>query len=183
MLSPGGLIFSASSLSQVFIAPAETPQNFTPWPLAAESSPLGAKWGQASGVILRFSERREPPLGAWVGLPREDLPELAPGEFYVADVIGFDVLDENGTSYGRLEGYADVAPTLGGAVNLSVKTPQGKIFEFPAAWVDIDAAKMEARQIHVPNLAEWAQLDPREPSDEKDERPSRTIPEENSGDE
>jgi 16S rRNA processing protein RimM len=50
---------------------------------------------------------REVERGAELALPRERLPELPTDSYYVADLVGMDVLDEEGTRVGTVH---DVLP-------------------------------------------------------------------------
>jgi 16S rRNA processing protein RimM len=50
---------------------------------------------------------RAVPRGAEIHVPRDALPPLAEGAYYVADLVGMEVLDENGVTVGRV---SDVLP-------------------------------------------------------------------------
>lgn len=45
--------------------------------------------------------------GASVGVPREVLPVLAPGEVYLADVLGLEVVNREGVALGRVTGLVE----------------------------------------------------------------------------
>lgn len=64
------------------------------------------------GVLLRLegvSDRTaaEQLAGAQVSLARDELAALAPGEFYLADLIGADVVDDGGVALGTLAAVRD----------------------------------------------------------------------------
>lgn len=99
---------------------------------------------------------------AIVGLPREQLPEPATGDFYVADVLGFEVWDGE-RAWGRVAGAQDVAPTLGGSVNLEVRGGPSGEMSIPSSWVS--AVDTERRRLVVPDAGQWA-IKNNEPNDE-----------------
>jgi len=45
--------------------------------------------------------------GAEVGIPRDDLPELPPGEHYQDDLVGMKVQNREGVALGRVAGFAE----------------------------------------------------------------------------
>lgn len=45
--------------------------------------------------------------GAEVGIPRDDLPELPPGEYYQDDLVGMRVENREGVALGRVAGFAE----------------------------------------------------------------------------
>ena len=55
--------------------------------------------------VIRLDGR--PRRGAALEVPRESLPPAPAGEFYVVDLLGLEVVDEDGNVLGRV---ADVAP-------------------------------------------------------------------------
>ncbi|MDU5027903.1 MAG: ribosome maturation factor RimM [Negativicoccus succinicivorans] len=42
-------------------------------------------------------------IGLWAELPREELPPRAQGQFYIVDLVGMEVVTENGTVLGTLQ--------------------------------------------------------------------------------
>jgi len=50
---------------------------------------------------------REAPRGAELAVPREALPPTAEGEYYAFELVGLEVVEEGGSSLGRV---AEVAP-------------------------------------------------------------------------
>ena len=50
---------------------------------------------------------RHVPRGAEIHVRRDALPELEEGSYYVSDLVGLEVLDENGVAVGRVK---DVLP-------------------------------------------------------------------------
>ena len=64
--------------------------------------PKGPGWILGiEGVVDR--DEAEALRGAVLLARREDLPELGPGEWYIADLVGLAVIDENGEDLGVLE--------------------------------------------------------------------------------
>jgi 16S rRNA processing protein RimM len=55
--------------------------------------------------VIRLDRRVE--RGTALEIPRDRLPPPEPGSYYVADLIGLDVLEEDGTRLGQV---SDVAP-------------------------------------------------------------------------
>lgn len=51
--------------------------------------------------------------GRWVLAPADEVPELPAGEYYAARLVGLAVVEENGTTIGRV---ADVLETAAGAI-------------------------------------------------------------------
>jgi hypothetical protein len=155
LFNPGGSLFRG--LREVFIAPNLEKQNFSLVELADVPAPHGAAFGQATGLLLKFHESRAPEPPCVVALARSSFPKLDRG-FYVCDLLGLDVNDEKGQRVGRIVDFSDVAPAFGGAVNLTVESPSGQRFEFPAAWI-AEELKMSANsglaQLTVPGIREW----------------------------
>lgn len=160
LFSPGGLIFSGRPLDSILISPKEGAP-FVACPLAGPIAPLGGKWGQATGILLRFPEDQAPAIGSIVALPRDHFPKLGEKEFYVCDAIGAEIRDEHDARVGVVTGFEDVAPTLGGAVNLRAKDQRGKEFSFPSGWVEDNESDAEGklRLLRVPNVAEWMRVE------------------------
>ena len=61
--------------------------------------------------------------GLDVELDREDFPETAPGEYYLADLIGLKAVDPQGKELGRVAGLVET----GAAPLLSVKTGEREL--------------------------------------------------------
>ncbi|MCL4679971.1 MAG: ribosome maturation factor RimM [Rhodocyclaceae bacterium] len=86
------------------------------WWLGADEQAPDAAWQErplaecrphAKGFIVRFEgiEDRaaaEKLAGLYAGVPREALPATANNEFYWADLIGLDVVNQEGTRLGRV---------------------------------------------------------------------------------
>lgn len=165
LFSPGGEVFSRP-LTEIFLS-RSLDGPYESFVVAEPPKPLGGAWGRASGVILTL-RGAEPEWirEAIVGFPREALPEPATGDFYVADVLGFEVWD--GTRvWGKVTGAQDVAPTLGGSVNIEVRGGPGGEMSIPSSWVsEIDR---EHKRLVVPDAGLWA-IKGNEPSDEGSDR-------------
>jgi 16S rRNA processing protein RimM len=74
-----------------------------------------------SGGRLVIKLDRPVPRGCVLELPRDRLPPLEEGSFYVADLIGFDVATEAGE---RLGAVADVLP---GVANDALELDSGRL--------------------------------------------------------
>lgn len=62
---------------------------------------------QGKGVVVRFEgiadrTAAEGLKGMYVGAPREALPEIAKDEFYWADLVGLEVINQAGEVLGRV---------------------------------------------------------------------------------
>jgi len=60
---------------------------------------------QVDGVDTRESAAAL--RGAEIGIPRDDLPELPPGEYYQGDLVGMAVENRDGVALGRVAGFAE----------------------------------------------------------------------------
>jgi 16S rRNA processing protein RimM len=60
---------------------------------------------QVDGVDTR--EAAAALRGAEIGIPRDDLPELAPGEYYQGDLVGMAVENRDGVALGRVAGFVE----------------------------------------------------------------------------
>lgn len=162
----GGSVFQTVSPEVVFISKhahskniSESAEDYAPWTLAGPLAPHGGKWGQAKGLLLRFDEAKAPPLGTVVAIPRESFPPPAPGEWYICDLLNASVYDGDGQLVGRVTAFADVAPTLGGSVNLVCRATAGDEFEFPIAWVKDVETTPDGMRLNVPDVDTWRSLD------------------------
>lgn len=150
LFSRGGLLFK--DRAAVFVRPSAGAA-FALVPLTDPPKPLGAMWEQTPNLILEFSEADTPPIGAEIGLPREEFPRLGPGEVYLCDLLGRRVEDGEGQEVGAVTAVLDLAPNLGGSWNLEVRTGKGRTIEFPLAWVDWKLSTDE--RLVVPEVWEW----------------------------
>ena len=95
-------------------------------------------------------EAAEALRGQKVSVYREDMPELPEGRYYVGDLIGLPVLDEEGNRIGT---FKDVLPTGSKDVYV-IQPPEGKdilVANIPENIREID---LENRRIIV-RLPEW----------------------------
>lgn len=88
--------------------------------------------------------------GKKVFIRTEDLPELGEGEFYVADLLGCNVVDAEGTQVGVLK---DVISTGSNDVYI-VKADDGKEILVPALKQHVKEINPQERRIVV-ELPEW----------------------------
>ena len=79
-----------------------------------------------------------------VKVDRNDV-ELEEGTFFIADLIGMEVCEENGELIGEL---TDVIQTGANDV-YAVKTPEGKEYLFPAIKECVKSVDMESRKVTV----------------------------------
>src|SRR5258706_9674731 len=86
-------------------------------------------------LVARFAGCEDPEQakkyrGAEIALKRADLPEPAAHEFYQADVVGLEVVNERGESLGRVAGFISTGANEvmrvahGGGERLMPATPQ-----------------------------------------------------------
>lgn len=85
-----------------------------------------------------------------VSIYAEDLPELEEGEFYVADLIGIPVYDEEGQQLGT---FKDALATGSNDVYV-IAVPGGKDILLPALKAYVKEININERRIVV-NLPEW----------------------------
>jgi len=103
--------------------------------------------GRAAGI-----ESREQALalkGSTVSVRRESLPALDPGHYYLADLVGLEVVNENGETFGVVKrlftnGAQDVMEVAGAVTRL-------------LPWVPTVVKKVDLaeRRIHVEWGADW----------------------------
>ncbi len=165
----GGEIFRGRK--SIFLAPPPlgdslVTADWQEYKLSEEASPLGAKWGQATGLVVNFAvEPKTDVRGYWVALPRKDFPKVQ-GEVYLCDMMGAEVFDETGKSYGVIHAffYPERDPA---SISLQVKAPGGDLnLEFPWAWIDFEASNFPAAgsdsalkaKCVVPDLGVWKKL-------------------------
>ena len=71
-----------------------------------KTSPLAAAWPDATKLLIKCENKQERlEKNHFVGLSRDQFPPLADGEFYIYELIGFQVLDEQGAKIGVLKSY------------------------------------------------------------------------------
>ncbi len=86
-----------------------------------------------------------PLVGAEIAVPRDRLPPLPEGEYYWADLIGLEVIDQNGVSLGRVSklmetGAHDVLVVRGvGGQEQLIPFVQGPVVKS----VDLDAGRLD----------------------------------------
>lgn len=135
------------------------------WWLGAEEASPDAGWQarqiaecrqHGKGLVVRFDgiedrNAAERLAGRYVGAPREALPKTATDEFYWADLIGLDVVNQAGVRLGRV---ADLVRT-GAHEVLDVRDEDGsrRLLPFVAAVIkEVDPA---ARRIRVDWGHDW----------------------------
>ncbi len=133
--------------------------------LAKDPQPLGGKWGQSSGAILSFDSTlvesfKTPLLGLSVALSRAQFPAIDKSEFYLCDLIGAEIRNENNQVIGRANTYVALSKNM---FNLSVETSSGDCFEFPTQWIDWEKSRInplqpESGTIVVPKIEAWLEL-------------------------
>jgi hypothetical protein len=135
--------------------------------LVASSAPHGGAWPQASGILIRVEKGSGVSRGDLIGLSRNEFPELSQG-FYVCDLIGQGVEDENGLLLATVISFQDLAPGMKvSVVNLLAKSLDGKMeFSFPAQW--IVGKGVSPASLRVDGVREWM-LSGKERSDEPHE--------------
>lgn len=82
--------------------------------------------------------------GQEVRVMRSDAPVLPEDTFYIADLIGCNIVDENGRVYGEVESITPARTDI-----YEVRTPEGKILTFPAVEGLISEIDAAARRVTV----------------------------------
>lgn len=96
--------------------PPENVLRYSPWWLGSDAAwtrrepaggrrQRGALVAALAGVEDRDAARRL--LGAAIAVRREQLPELGPGEYYWADLLGLEVLTTGGVALGTVGGLLE----------------------------------------------------------------------------
>jgi 16S rRNA processing protein RimM len=106
-------------------------------------------------LIARFAGCDSPEAakaygGAEVALERKDLPETAAHEFYQADVIGFEVVNEKGQVLGRVKEFFSA-----GAHDVMRVEHQGGERLLPVAGDVIRKVDLRAGRVEVEWGADW----------------------------
>ena len=83
--------------------------------------------------------------GAPVGVPRAALPALAKGEVYLADVLGLEVVNREGTVLGHVTGLGET----GAHPVLQVRLGKGPERLIPLVAAHVDAVDLAAGRIAV----------------------------------
>ena len=99
---------------------------------------------------VRTVEGAEALRGQKVSIRRADMPELPAGEYYVGDLLGMDVVCEDGSPVGT---FHDVLKT-GSADVYVIKPPQGQEILLAAVPENIVHIDVAARKMVV-RLPEW----------------------------
>ena len=110
--------------------------------------------GDAYVVLLEgVSDRNQAEAlkGALVGAPRDRLPQPAQDEFYWADLIGLEVVNEAGVVLGRVHGLIET----GANDVLQVRDDQGEERLLPFVDAVIRSVDRVARRIDVTWGADW----------------------------
>lgn len=90
--------------------------------------------------------------GLEITVLRSDAPALPEDTFYIADIIGCTVADENGKIYGEVESITPARTDI-----YALKTPDGKAVTFPAVEGLISDIDTAARKVTV-NAARMAEV-------------------------
>jgi 16S rRNA processing protein RimM len=140
-------------LVRSFADPPDSLLDYDEWQLvAADGSARAVTLAEGvpyrQGLRVRFEgieDRNAAQLltGCWVRIAREQLPELAPGEHYRDDLVGFVVRNVEGVELGRVDYFADLPA---GAVMVVKGTREHWLPVSPQHVLRIDAA---ARVVEV----------------------------------
>jgi 16S rRNA processing protein RimM len=96
--------------------PREAIFNYSPWRLGLKNG-----WEQrvvrhgetrGNGLVARLDgiDDRDTAyslIGTPIAIPRQELPGVAPGEFYWADLVGCRVVNQDGVEFGRIAGLME----------------------------------------------------------------------------
>lgn len=92
-----------ADLGQLYVGAARNPLRFS-----GVREMKGKLAAQLEGVSTR--DQAEALKGVEIFMPRANLPEIDPDEFYVTDLEGLEALDGNGERLGRVSAIHDLAP-------------------------------------------------------------------------
>ena len=132
--------------------------DYSPWLLGPERHAYGLEEGrmQGEGVVAKLvgvddREQARALIGQEIRIARAHLPELQPGEFYWRDLLGMQVLNQEGQCLGTVKSFLET-----GANDVMV-LDDGKGGELLIPWSDETAAGVDrdARQIHADWQADW----------------------------
>lgn len=94
-----------------YTAPKENIFNYSPWEVFVHGEwremPVVAGRSQGKGLTVLLGSYSTPEsarelIGGEIAVARSQLPSLAEGEFYWADLIGLDVLNTDGITLGKI---------------------------------------------------------------------------------
>lgn len=105
---------------------------------------------QKNMVILKLSDiadrnAAEAAKGKFLYITEEDLPELSEGEYYVRDLIGLSVREENGSVLGYV---SDILQNTAQDI-IEVERPDGKKILIPKVDEFVLNIDLDNREIHV----------------------------------
>lgn len=140
--------------------------------IAKETKPSGGKWEEAPMVIVSFFEKdleaqnftaNAGLKNHWIAAERSQFPPLNESEFFLCDLYGCEVQDEEGVVWGQV---AEVYELGQGSYNLVVKLSEGhrskqhSNLEVPAQWIDWDKSELapsaeNAGILCIPRIQEW----------------------------
>ncbi len=175
LLNPGGALFQRCR--RVFVSQLSEKSNQKPTqnsfnlsnsievPLVDDPQPLGGKWGQATRVLLPFTESQAPQFGSWISLPRDEFPPLADGEFYLCDVMGAEVRDEHNQVQAQVVSFDDFSIGAKSSIVIEVQNQSGQRWSFPSSWIESVALDEAKPFLKVPGISEW-KLNPADANDE-----------------
>lgn len=132
--------------------------DYSPWLLGPERHAYRLEEGrmQGEGVVAKLvgvddREQARALIGQEIRIARAHLPELQPGEFYWRDLLGMQVLNQEGQCLGTVKSFLET-----GANDVMV-LDDGKGGELLIPWSDETAAGVDrdARQIHADWQADW----------------------------
>jgi len=106
-------------------------------PLGFPVEAKGGKFDSCGEILVRLPLEKFPePKGYAVGVPRADFPRLPEGEFYLCDLLGFELQDENAAPLGSVRGFTEV-PVPRGPAQYLVEVGGLHEFSLPFEWLDL----------------------------------------------
>ncbi len=110
--------------------------------------------GHNEGMLIKFDHTDTPEDAArhtnqLVYVTRADRPPLPPGQYYYHELIGFEVVDENDVSFGRL---SEILETGANDVYVVARPDGGELLipVIPSVMLAIDAARQRII-VHLPD--------------------------------
>jgi len=101
--------------------------------VAAPISPQAGSFSNAKGILIPLKFPEDSLRNFLVGMPREAFPPLQ-NSFYIHDVLGMNIFDENQNLIGSIRGFEDNGVGTLRSVNFVIDRAGAKSFSVPVAW-------------------------------------------------
>ena len=120
----------------------------TEYPVEQVKEHSGALVAKLAGLESREAARKL--KGSTVYVRREAMPEPGPGHYYLADLVGLEVVNGRGEALGAVKRW-----TFNGAQDVMEVVSKGKVRLIP--WIDsvVRDVDLGKRQIHIEWQEDW----------------------------